>query len=53
MGFLARLRLENPDASLEKLSELMSQEFGATISKSNINHLFRKLHETYEREKTS
>ena len=53
MAYLAKLRLENPQASLEELSQMMSVEFGTTIGKSNINHLFRKLHETYEKQQTN
>ena len=53
LAYLARLRLNNPDASLEQLSKMMSLEFGATITKSNINHLFRRLRELYENETDS
>lgn len=44
---LARLRLENESASLDDLAELLSEEMETPITKSNINHLFRYMHEVY------
>ena len=44
---LIDLRLEHEDASMQELSILMSEQLNSTISKSNINHIFRKLHEEY------
>lgn len=46
---LARLRLENEYASMAELAEIMGDELGVVISKSNVNHLFRHLHEIYKR----
>ena len=46
---LCKLRLENETASLLELADLMSEEMNKTITKSNINHLFRRIHEMYER----
>lgn len=46
---LANLRLENESSSLQELSELMSSQFDKPITKSNINHLFRYLHDLYLR----
>ena len=46
---LCSLRLENDSASLLDLSLMMSEKFGKDITKSNINHLFRNIHELYER----
>lgn len=46
---LCELRLENESASLLDLSELMSERLNKPITKSNINHLFRQIHELYER----
>ena len=46
---LCRLRLENEEASLQELADLMSEKFKKVITKSNINHLFRAIHELYER----
>ena len=47
MKALMRLRLARPDASLSELAELLSEEFSASVSKSNVNHLFRALDELY------
>lgn len=41
---LCKLRLENEDATMLELANNMSQILNATISKSNVNHLFRKIH---------
>jgi DNA-binding protein WhiA len=46
---LARLRIENEYASMKELASMMSERLGANVSKSNINHLFRAIHELYER----
>ena len=46
---LCSLRLENEAASLLELSNLMSERMNNNITKSNINHLFRKIHEMYLR----
>ena len=46
---LCSLRLENESASLVDLAELMSEKMGKDITKSNINHLFRSIHEMYMR----
>jgi len=46
---LATLRLENESSSLAELSELLGSRLGVTITKSNVNHLFRYLHEQYLR----
>ena len=35
---LMKLRLDNPDASLEELRDLLSTEIASSVSKSNINH---------------
>ena len=46
---LCSLRLENEAASLNDLAMLMSEKLGKDITKSNINHLFRSIHEMYLR----
>ena len=46
---LCHLRLENETASLQELADMMSEKFKKTITKSNINHLFRSIHEFYLR----
>ncbi len=45
LKYLCLLRKENEDASMIELAELLSEEIGKKVSKSNINHLFRYLHE--------
>ena len=45
---LMRLRLEHPDSSLNEMAHLLSNELNTTISRSNVNHLFRYLKEQYE-----
>lgn len=48
---LMRLRLANEDLTLSELAQKMSEELGEEISKSNINHLFRAIHNQAERYK--
>ena len=48
---LMDLRLVNPDLTLYELSVEMTNALGETISKSNINHLFRAIHTQAERYK--
>lgn len=48
LSFLMHARLENMDATMGELAHMMSEEFATTISKSNINHLFRFLKQEYE-----
>ena len=48
---LCRLRLQNESASLQELADLMSEQLERPITKSNINHLFRYIHEVYLRYK--
>ena len=38
-------RLKYPESSLQELSEIMSRELGYTITKSGLNHRFRKIKE--------
>lgn len=49
MRLLARLRLENESASLKELANLLSEQLNDNVSKSNVNHLFRAIHELYLR----
>lgn len=51
LQILAKLRKANPDASLSDLAEAMSEELASTVTKSNINHLFRALAELYRQTK--
>ena len=46
---LCKLRLLNESASLQELADMMSEIFKKPITKSNINHLFRSIHELYLR----
>ena len=46
---LCKLRLANEAASLQELADMMSEIFKKTITKSNINHLFRAIHQLYLR----
>lgn len=46
---LCYLRMENKELSLVELAGLLSDELGTSITKSNVNHLFRSLHDLYER----
>ena len=46
---LMRLRLDHPDATLEELARMLSEELNTTISKSNVNHLFRNLESQYRK----
>ena len=39
------LRRENEDLSMAELADLLSEEIGVKVSKSNVNHLFRSIHE--------
>lgn len=45
MKLLMKLRLEHDDFSLIELSNEMEKELGSPVSKSNINHLFRAIHQ--------
>lgn len=49
LRLLCELRLENDSASLLDLSLMMSDRMKKEVTKSNVNHLFRKIHELYER----
>lgn len=46
---LAELRLENESSSLAELSDLLGKKLDTEITKSNVNHLFRYLHELFLR----
>ena len=45
---LMKLRLENDDASYQQLSDLLSEKLENKISRSNVAHLFRAIHEMAE-----
>ena len=46
---LCQLRMQNESASLQELADLMSQHLDKPVTKSNVNHLFRSIHELYEK----
>lgn len=46
---LMRLRLQNEDASLKELADLLSEKINSQVSKSNIAHLFKAIHEMADR----
>ncbi len=46
---LMKLRLDHEDATLDELADLLSEELTSSVSKSNINHLFRYLHSEYQK----
>lgn len=48
MRLCAILRMENEHASLSELADLLSEKLGKPVTKSNINHLFRSLHQLYK-----
>jgi cell division protein WhiA len=41
---LCQLRLNNDSSSLEELAVMMRQQYKETMSKSNLNHMFRYIH---------
>lgn len=46
---LCYLRLENEQASMNELKDLLNEKLNINITKSNINHLFRAIHDLYKR----
>ena len=46
---VCRLRLENETASLQEIANLASKELNKPITKSNINHIFRAIHQRWEK----
>lgn len=49
MRILCGLRLSYESASMKELATMLSSELDEPVSKSNINHLFRSIHDLYER----
>ena len=49
MRLLCKARLENEGASLKELAEILSEQTRTTITKSNVNHLFRSITQIYEK----
>ena len=46
--YLCEIRLENEAASMQELADLLSERMHKPVSKSNISHLFRRIHEMYK-----
>ncbi len=46
---LCYFRLDNESLSMSELANKLSEELGQNITKSNVNHLFRDLHQLYLR----
>lgn len=46
---VAEYRIKYPEESFQMLSDIMSKEIGKVVSKSYVNHHFRKISEVYER----
>lgn len=46
---VCKIRLENEAASLNDIASILSEELDTNITKSNINHIFRAIHQLYER----
>jgi len=46
---LCYLRMENKEITLIELAEMLSEELGTKVTKSNVNHMFRSLHDLYEK----
>lgn len=45
MQALMKIRLKNEDLSLNELANLLSEEMGKEVSRSNVNHLLRAIHQ--------
>lgn len=48
---IASIRIEYTSRSLEEIASMASSILGEDITKSNVNHILRKLHEMYLKEK--
>ena len=46
---LCKLRRDNPETNYSELATLLAERMHKSVSKSNINHLFRSIHEFYLR----
>ena len=49
LRIICELRLENEAMTLNDLAALLSEKMDKPVTKSNVNHLFRNLHEMYLR----
>lgn len=48
MRMVCKIRLEKESASMQEIAYILSDQLEKEISKSNINHIFRAIHELYE-----
>ena len=53
IGEVITYRLKYPESSLQELSEIMSLETGKNITKSGLNHRFRKIREMAKKVKNN
>lgn len=44
----AKLRMENPDATLSELAEIYNKAYGSSVTKSGMKHRFVRIHELAE-----
>ena len=44
---ICHIRLENPDASLNQIKEILLETYNINLTKSGVNHIFNKVHEKY------
>ena len=44
---ICKIRLENPDASLNQIREILLDTYQINLTKSGVNHIFNKVHEKY------
>lgn len=44
---VAKIRMEYTSRSLDEIADMVSESLGVEVTKSNINHILRKLHEMY------
>ena len=46
---IMNLRLENPEAPLQQISDMLLENYAIKLSKSGVNHIFTSLHEKAEK----
>lgn len=46
---VCRIRLENEAASLVDIADILSEKLDKTVTKSNVNHIFRAIHALWEK----
>jgi DNA-binding protein WhiA len=48
---VASIRVDYISKPLEEIASMVSKELNEEVTKSNINHIFRRIHELYLKEK--